>query len=94
MRASRSLLRNLSPQPTACPTRKRPSLSSGTSGYRQAYPLPLVTSTDVKIELKPHEVERLAECKNEPVKLSRRDIGAAILLGRDGGNTCSTTLML
>ena len=95
MRSSRPLLRNLSPQPTTCalPGEKRPNLSSGTSGYRQVYSLPLATSTDVKIGLKPHEVERLAECKNEPVKLSRRDIGTAILLRIDGGTTCSAALI-
>ena len=47
----------------------------------------------VKIGLEPHELERLAECKSEPVKLSRRDIGAAIALKRDGGTTCSATLI-
>ena len=47
----------------------------------------------VKIGLEPHELERLAECRNEPVKLSRRDIGAAIALKRDGGTTCSATLI-
>ena len=47
----------------------------------------------VKIGLEPHELERLAECKNKPVKLSRRDIGAAIALKRDGGTTCSATLI-
>lgn len=47
----------------------------------------------VKIGLEPHELERLAERRNEPVKLSRRDIGAAIALRRDGGTTCSATLI-
>ena len=47
----------------------------------------------VKIGLAPHELERLAERRNEPVKLSRRDIGAAIALKRDGGTTCSATLI-
>jgi pseudouridine-5'-phosphate glycosidase/pseudouridine kinase len=47
----------------------------------------------VKIGLEPHELERLAECRNEPVKLSRRDVGAAIALKRDGGTTCSATLI-
>ena len=47
----------------------------------------------IKIGLEPHELERLAERRNEPVKLSRRDIGAAIALKRDGGTTCSATLI-
>ena len=47
----------------------------------------------VKIGLEPYELERLAECKNDPAKLSRRDIGAAIALKRDGGTTCSATLV-
>ena len=47
----------------------------------------------VKIGLESHELERLAERRNEPVKLSRRDIGAAIALKRDGGTTCSATLI-
>ena len=47
----------------------------------------------IKIGLEPQELERLAECKNKPVKLSRRDIGAAIALKRDGGTTCSATLI-
>jgi len=47
----------------------------------------------VKIGLEPHELERLAERRNQPVKLSRRDIGAAIALKRDGGTTCSATLI-
>ncbi|KAI0735087.1 indigoidine synthase A-like protein [Earliella scabrosa] len=50
----------------------------------------------VKIGLEPHELERLADVsKNSSVvKLSRRDLGAAIALKRDGGTTCSTTLIL
>lgn len=47
----------------------------------------------VKIGLESHELVRLAECRNKPVKLSRRDIGAAIALRRDGGTTCSATLI-
>ena len=47
----------------------------------------------VKIGLESYELERLAECRNDPVKLSRRDIGAAITLKRDGGTTCSATLI-
>ena len=35
----------------------------------------------------------VAEARNAPVKLSRRDIGAAIALRRDGGTTCSATLI-
>lgn len=40
----------------------------------------------VKIGLEPHELERLADVENNPsvVKLSRRDLGAAIALKRDG----------
>lgn len=47
----------------------------------------------IKIGLEQRELEQLAECKNDPVKLSRRDIGAAITLKRDGGTTCSATLV-
>jgi pseudouridine-5'-phosphate glycosidase/pseudouridine kinase len=47
----------------------------------------------VKVGLEQYELERLAGCRNEPVKLSRRDIGAAIALKRDGGTTCSATLI-
>ncbi|KAI0825052.1 indigoidine synthase A-like protein [Trametes gibbosa] len=49
----------------------------------------------VKIGLEPHELERLADIQanKSVVKLSRRDIGAAIALKRDGGTTCSTTLI-
>jgi len=47
----------------------------------------------VKVGLHPNQLERLAEAKNAPVKLSRRDIGAAIALRRDGGTTCSATLI-
>jgi len=47
----------------------------------------------VKIGLKPHELEQLAERKIQPVKLSRRDIGTAIALKRDGGTTCGATLI-
>ncbi|EMD42115.1 hypothetical protein CERSUDRAFT_147657 [Gelatoporia subvermispora B] len=49
----------------------------------------------VKIGLHPHELEYLADVKNNPgvVKLSRRDIGPALALSRDGGTTCSATLI-
>ena len=47
----------------------------------------------IKVGLEPYELQRLAECRNDPVKLSRRDIGAAIALKRDGGTTCSATLI-
>ncbi|KAH9950400.1 indigoidine synthase A-like protein [Amylocystis lapponica] len=48
----------------------------------------------VKIGLEPHELEYLADVhKNSAVKISRRDIGPAIALRRDGGTTCSTTLI-
>lgn len=49
----------------------------------------------VKIGLQPVELERLADVQNNPgaVKLSRRDIGPAIATGRDGGTTCSSTLI-
>ncbi|KAI0669815.1 indigoidine synthase A-like protein [Trametes maxima] len=50
----------------------------------------------VKIGLEPSELERLADIhtNNNVVKLSRRDLGAAVALKRDGGTTCSTTLIL
>ncbi|KAI0639484.1 indigoidine synthase A-like protein [Trametes polyzona] len=49
----------------------------------------------VKIGLEPHELERLADIRvnKSVVKLSRRDLGAAIALKKDGGTTCSTTLI-
>jgi pseudouridine-5'-phosphate glycosidase/pseudouridine kinase len=47
----------------------------------------------VKIGLEPSELERLAESRHSPVKLSRRDIGPATALSRDGGTTCSATLI-
>jgi pseudouridine-5'-phosphate glycosidase len=49
----------------------------------------------VKIGLEPRELERLADVDNNKgvVKLSRRDIGPAIATGRDGGTTCSGTLI-
>ncbi|OCH96089.1 indigoidine synthase A-like protein [Obba rivulosa] len=49
----------------------------------------------VKIGLHPHELEYLADVKNNPgvVKLSRRDIGPALALKKDGGTTCSATLI-
>ena len=47
----------------------------------------------VKIGLESHELERLAERRNELVKLSRRDTGAAIAVKRDVGTTCSATLI-
>ncbi|KAH9898318.1 indigoidine synthase A-like protein [Cubamyces lactineus] len=49
----------------------------------------------VKIGLEPHELERLADVRKNTsvVKLSRRDIGPAIALKRDGGTTCSATLI-
>ncbi|RPD55816.1 indigoidine synthase A-like protein [Lentinus tigrinus ALCF2SS1-6] len=50
----------------------------------------------VKIGLEPRELEHLADVAKNPgvVKLSRRDLGAAISLKKDGGTTCSTTLIL
>ncbi|KAI8990513.1 indigoidine synthase A-like protein [Trametes punicea] len=49
----------------------------------------------VKIGLEPRELERLADIRKDTsvVKLSRRDIGPAIALKRDGGTTCSATLI-
>ncbi|KAF9229232.1 indigoidine synthase A-like protein [Gyrodon lividus] len=47
----------------------------------------------VKIGLEPGELKRLASRSADPVKLSRRDIGAAVALRRDGGTTCSSTLI-
>lgn len=47
----------------------------------------------VKIGFEPHQLERLAEGRSNPVKLSRRDICAAIALKKDGGTTCSATLV-
>lgn len=49
----------------------------------------------IKIGLHSHELEHLADIQhnNDVVKVSRRDLGPAIALKRDGGTTCSTTLM-
>jgi pseudouridine-5'-phosphate glycosidase/pseudouridine kinase len=47
----------------------------------------------IKIGLQPGELERLASRSADPVKLSRRDIAAAIALRKDGGTTCSSTLI-
>src|ERR1700733_9427146 len=49
----------------------------------------------VKIGLELPELERLADTKSNPsvVKLSRRDIAPAIAMKRDGGTTCSATLI-
>lgn len=49
----------------------------------------------VKIGLHSHELERLADVSSNPsvVKVSRRDIGPVISLKRDGGTTCSSTLI-
>jgi pseudouridylate synthase / pseudouridine kinase len=49
----------------------------------------------VKIGLESHELEHLADVQNNKgvVKVSRRDIGPVIALGKDGGTTCSSTLI-
>jgi len=49
----------------------------------------------VKIGLKPPELEYLADTKSNTsiLKLSRQDIGPAIAQKRDGGTTCSATLI-
>ncbi|KAH7883537.1 indigoidine synthase A-like protein [Phlebopus sp. FC_14] len=47
----------------------------------------------VKIGLRSNELERLASRTSNPVKLSRRDIATAIALKKDGGTTCSSTLI-
>ncbi|PCH33700.1 indigoidine synthase A-like protein [Wolfiporia cocos MD-104 SS10] len=49
----------------------------------------------VKIGLEPSELEYLADVGKNPsvVKVSRRDIGPSIALKRDGGTTCSATLI-
>lgn len=49
----------------------------------------------IKIGLERSQLEHLADTANNPtaVKLSRRDIGPAIALNRDGGTTISATLI-
>lgn len=49
----------------------------------------------VKIGLRPEQLEYLAGTENDPptVKVSRRDIAPTIALKRNGGTTCSTTLI-
>ncbi|EIM92538.1 uncharacterized protein STEHIDRAFT_117545, partial [Stereum hirsutum FP-91666 SS1] len=48
----------------------------------------------IKYGLERGELEYLADTTTESVKLSRRDLAAAMALKRDGGTTCSTTLIL
>ena len=40
-----------------------------------------------RIGLERHELKRLAEKEGKPVKISRRDISAAMALGADGGKS-------
>ncbi|KAJ3551335.1 hypothetical protein NM688_g4764 [Phlebia brevispora] len=49
----------------------------------------------VKIGLQREELEHLASPENDPpaTKVSRRDIAATVALKRDGGTTCSATLI-
>jgi pseudouridylate synthase / pseudouridine kinase len=49
----------------------------------------------VKIGLESTQLEHLADLRANPgsVKLSRRDIAAAMALKKDGGTTCSATLI-
>lgn len=48
----------------------------------------------IKIGLRQFELEKLADTKSShPVKVSRRDIGPCISLKRNGGTTCSATLI-
>jgi pseudouridine-5'-phosphate glycosidase/pseudouridine kinase len=49
----------------------------------------------VKIGLDPAQLEHLADVRTnrESVKLSRRDLAAAMALKKDGGTTCSATLI-
>ena len=49
----------------------------------------------IKIGLKDAELQRLADVKNNKnvVKVSRRDIGAAVSLEKDGGTTICATLI-
>ena len=47
----------------------------------------------VKIGLQSTELERLASRSADPIKLSRRDIAPAIASKKDGGTTCSSTLI-
>ncbi|KAG0708811.1 Indigoidine synthase A like protein-domain-containing protein [Suillus ampliporus] len=47
----------------------------------------------IKIGLHPAELERLADQRSNAVKLSRRDIAAAIALKKNGGTTCCSTLI-
>ena len=49
----------------------------------------------IKIGLEPSQLEHLADTKSNPsvVKVSRRDIAPAIAQRKDGGTTCSATLI-
>ena len=48
----------------------------------------------VKIGLEENELQRLAERKHKPVKLSRRDVAAAIATKADGGWCSNQTLWM
>lgn len=47
----------------------------------------------IKVGLTKGELERLADEKARPAKISRRDIAPAIAIKADGGTTCSATLV-
>ncbi|KAJ7293531.1 Indigoidine synthase A like protein-domain-containing protein [Mycena rebaudengoi] len=47
----------------------------------------------VKIGLENSDLERLADGRGKPAKVSRRDIAPALALKADGGTTCSATLI-
>jgi pseudouridine-5'-phosphate glycosidase/pseudouridine kinase len=49
----------------------------------------------IKIGLEPYQLEHLADTKSDPsvVKISRRDIAPAIAQKKNGGTTCSATLI-
>ncbi|EJF66774.1 indigoidine synthase A-like protein [Dichomitus squalens] len=79
------------------PTNRETALSVE-SNVRKAGAIPATIGLiegRVKIGLEPLELERLADVSKNPsvVKLSRRDLGTAIALKKDGGTTCSTTLI-
>lgn len=50
-----------------------------------------LTAGEIQVGLEPAQMEYISTAKN-PVKVSRRDIAAAIVSGRDGGTTVSGTM--
>ena len=81
------------PQPTNLETARSVEAIVRTQG---AIPATMgIIQGRIKIGLEAHELEYLADVTTNSgiVKVSRRDLGPVLSLRRDGGTTCSTTLM-